>query len=421
MEINSIMTFRLYRNLVLALILPAAVLPALAETRSDKGEISRNLDIFNSLYKELQTQYVDSIDAAKSITTAIDAMLNDIDPYTEYYSADDQDDIRTISTGEYGGIGSYIMQRTDGVYISEPYKGSPAQLAGLRAGDRIIMIDNDSVTSLPQAKVSERLKGQAGTRLTVTVDRPFVEDSILTFELTRQKIQMPSVPYYGVVGDSRIGYISLTSFTDKAPQEVHDALIDLKENHHVNGVILDLQGNGGGLLESAVKIVGLFVPKNTEVLRTRGKGVLNEKVYKTTSSPVDTRIPLAVLIDGNSASSSEIVAGSASGSRPRAHSRHALVRQGARAVDTPAPLRRIAESDRGKILYPERTTDPGHRLLPPQPRWHGGPHSRQPHQCVPHSPRTRSARRRRHHSRREGRIPSGQPAYLQYRARFMGI
>lgn len=309
MEINSIMTFRLYRNLVLALILPAAVLPALAETRSDKGEISRNLDIFNSLYKELQTQYVDSIDAAKSITTAIDAMLNDIDPYTEYYSADDQDDIRTISTGEYGGIGSYIMQRTDGVYISEPYKGSPAQLAGLRAGDRIIMIDNDSVTSLPQAKVSERLKGQAGTRLTVTVDRPFVEDSILTFELTRQKIQMPSVPYYGVVGDSRIGYISLTSFTDKAPQEVHDALIDLKENHHVNGVILDLQGNGGGLLESAVKIVGLFVPKNTEVLRTRGKGVLNEKVYKTTSSPVDTRIPLAVLIDGNSASSSEIVAG----------------------------------------------------------------------------------------------------------------
>ncbi|MDE6489893.1 MAG: S41 family peptidase [Muribaculaceae bacterium] len=298
----------LYRSILLTGALSAAF-AASASTRSDKGEIARNLDIFNSLYKELQTQYVDTIDASKSITTAINAMLNDIDPYTEYYSADDQDDIRTISTGEYGGIGSYIMQRNDGVYISEPYKGSPAQLAGLRAGDRIIMIDNDSVTSLPQAKVSERLKGQAGTTLTVTVDRPHVEDSILTFELTRQKIQMPSVPYYGVVGDSRIGYISLTSFTDKAPQEVHDALVDLKEHHNIEGVILDLQGNGGGLLESAVKIVGLFVPKNTEVLRTRGKGVLNEKVYKTSASPVDTRIPLAVLIDGNSASSSEIVAG----------------------------------------------------------------------------------------------------------------
>ena len=191
MATNSIMMFRLlYRSILLTGALSAAF-AASASTRSDKGEIARNLDIFNSLYKELQTQYVDTIDASKSITTAINAMLNDIDPYTEYYSADDQDDIRTISTGEYGGIGSYIMQRNDGVYISEPYKGSPAQLAGLRAGDRIIMIDNDSVTSLPQANVSERLKGQAGTTLTVTVDRPHVEDSILTFELTRHKIKMP--------------------------------------------------------------------------------------------------------------------------------------------------------------------------------------------------------------------------------------
>ena len=178
----------------------------------------------------------------------------------------------------------------------------------MKPGDLIVKIDNDSVTGWHSSQVSEKLKGQPGTKLQVTVKRPYVTDSIKTFDITRRKIQLPAVPYYGVLKDN-IGYIYLTSFTDKAASEVKDALVELKKNPNVKSIVLDLRGNRGGLLEAAVKIVGLFVPKNTEVLRTRGKGLLNEKVYKTTSAPVDTEIPLAVLIDGGSASSSEITAG----------------------------------------------------------------------------------------------------------------
>ena len=287
----------------------ALALSAIAATRSNKAEITRNLDIFNSLYKELQTNYVDSIDAEKSINTAIAAMLNDIDPYTEYFPASQQEDITMMTSGEYAGIGSVILEKPGkGVFISEPYEGSPAQKAGLRPGDHIIMVDNDTVTTWHSSQVSGKLKGQAGTQVKVTVNRPYAADSILTFDITREKIQLPAVPYYGVVRDN-IGYINLTSFTDKAATDVRNALIELKKDRRVKSIVLDLRGNRGGLLEAAVKIVGLFVPKNTEVLRTRGKGLLNEKVYKTTSAPVDTQIPLAVFIDGGSASSSEITAG----------------------------------------------------------------------------------------------------------------
>ncbi|HBI59266.1 MAG: S41 family peptidase [Duncaniella sp.] len=279
-----------------------------AATRSKKSEISRNLDIFNALYKELQTFYVDSIDAEKSIDIAIGAMLNDIDPYTEYIPAKAQESFRSMTTGEYGGIGSYIMERNGNTYISEPYEGSPANLAGLRPGDRIIMIDADSTAGWNSSKVSDKLKGQQGTTVKVTVNRPWVKDSILSFDIVRRKIQIPSVPYRGIVkGD--IGYISLSSFTDKSYNEVRDALQDLIKNKGAKSIVLDLRGNGGGLLESAVQILGLFLPKGTPVLTTKGKGALTEKTYKTTVAPVDTKIPLAVLIDGSTASSAEIVSG----------------------------------------------------------------------------------------------------------------
>ncbi len=279
-----------------------------AATRSKKSEISRNLDIFNSLYKELQTFYVDSIDAEKSIDIAIGAMLNDIDPYTEYIPAKAQESFRSMTTGEYGGIGSYIMERNGNTYISEPYEGSPANLAGLRPGDRIIMIDADSTVGWSSSKVSDKLKGQQGTTVKVTVNRPWVKDSILSFDIVRRKIQIPSVPYWGIVkGD--IGYISLNSFTEKSYNEVRDALQDLIKNKGAKSIVLDLRGNGGGLLESAVQILGLFLPKGTPVLTTKGKGALTEKTYKTTVTPVDTKIPLAVLIDGSTASSAEIVSG----------------------------------------------------------------------------------------------------------------
>lgn len=292
---------------LLAALLVAISVIASAATRSKKSEISRNLDIFNALYKELQTFYVDSIDAEKSINTAIAAMLNDIDPYTEYFSAKEQDQFRTMTTGEYGGIGSVIQQTPKGVIVVEPYKGSPAQQAGLRPGDIFLQIDGDTVTSWTSDKVSEKLKGQSGSTLKLVMKRPWVEDSILKFELKRGKIQMPSVPYVGMIRPG-IGYIGLTTFSEKSYPEVRAGVEQLIKDG-AKGLILDLRGNGGGLVESAVEILGMFLPKGTTVLTTRGKGVLNEKVYRTSVNPVDTKIPLAVLVDGNSASASEIVTG----------------------------------------------------------------------------------------------------------------
>lgn len=293
-------------TLIATLFVVISVL-ASAATRSKKSEISRNLDIFNALYKELQTSYVDSIDAEKSINTAIDAMLNDIDPYTEYIPAKAQDNFRTMTTGEYGGIGAVIQQTPAGVIVSEPYEGTPSQLAGLKPGDRFLMIDGDSVVGWTSDKVTEKLRGQNGTSLRIVVDRPWVEDSILTFEFKRAKIQLPSVSYVGIVRDN-IGYIGLISFTEKSYTEVRTGVESLLAKG-VKGMILDLRGNGGGLLESAVEILGIFLPKGTPVLTTRGKGVLNEKTYRTSVKPLDTKIPLVVLVDGGSASSAEIVTG----------------------------------------------------------------------------------------------------------------
>ena len=278
--------------------------------QNDDAAIVRNLDIFNNLYKELNTFYVDTIDVQKNMEIAIAAMLDNIDPYTEYIPAKNQEDFMVISTGEYGGIGSYIMQRKGGgVYISEPYKNSPAVKAGLKPGDHIIMIDNDTVAKWNSDSVSAKLKGQANTKVKVTIARPYVTDSIMTFDITREKIKMDPVQFYGVVRGN-IGYINLNTFNEHSAEQVKNALLEFKKNPAVKYIALDLRGNGGGLLESAVQIVGMFVPKGTQVLQTKGRVKQNEKTYKTTDEPIDTKIPLAVLIDGGSASSSEITAGS---------------------------------------------------------------------------------------------------------------
>lgn len=279
--------------------------------RGDDAAIVRNLDIFNSLYKELNTFYVDTLNPQKSIETAINAMLDDIDPYTEYFPAKKQDEIMVVSTGEYGGIGSYIMQdKQKRVCISEPYEGSPAARAGLKAGDRIVKIDGKDATKWSQDKVSETLKGQANTSLSVTVVRPFVgADSVKTFNIVREKIKVNPVPYYGVVRGN-IGYIVLNTFNERSADAVKEALLDFKKNPQVRCVALDLRGNGGGLLESAVQIVGYFVPKGTEVLKQKGRLKQNEKTYKTTEEPIMPKMPLVVFTDGGSASASEITAGS---------------------------------------------------------------------------------------------------------------
>lgn len=297
------------KSATLCILAAGLLLPVAMAASSDNGNeaaIARNLDTFNTLYKELNTFYVDTIDTEKSIQTAINAMLGELDPYTEYLPASEQEDFRTMTTGEYGGIGSYIMQYKDSVLISEPYEDSPAARAGLIPGDVIIKIDNDSTIGWTSEQVSNKLKGQANSTLQVVVSRPYVGE--LTFNITREKIRMNSVPYYGVVRDS-IGYIALSSFTENSPSEVREALLALKKEQGVKSIVLDLRGNPGGILESAVQIVGMFVPKGTQVLQQRGRVIQNDKTYKTTQDPIDDKIPLVVFIDGASASASEIIAG----------------------------------------------------------------------------------------------------------------
>ncbi|MCM1029079.1 MAG: S41 family peptidase [Pseudoflavonifractor sp.] len=301
----------LIRLFLLALI--ALPLSASAITRSPKSEVTRNLDIFNALVKELQLNYVDTIDIEKSIQTAINAMLASLDPYTEYMPRQQQKDFMAITSGEYGGIGSYIryIPARGGTVVAGPAEDSPAWRSGLKTGDLIIKIDSTDVRGWQSDKVTTLLKGQAGTPLHIEVARPWVgPDSLLAFDLVREKIVMPSVPFSGRLKDMpSIGYLAITSFSDKTATEVKEALEGLQKGGPLDGIIIDLRGNGGGLLDAAVATVGYFVPKGTEVVRTRGRGAMEEKIYKTTSKPIFPSTPLAVLIDGNSASSSEITAG----------------------------------------------------------------------------------------------------------------
>lgn len=295
------------RPTLAGIVAAVAILPtSLAATNAtDQAAVARNLDTFNTLFKEIATYYVDSIDADRSMRIAIDAMLGDLDPYTEYMPASEQDDILTLTTG-YGGIGSVIMQVGDSVMINEPYADSPAARAGLLPGDVIVKIDGDTTAGWNTEKVSKHLKGQANTLLSVTVRRPY--EGLRQFNFMREQIQPKAVPYYGVLRDS-IGYISVSAFSESAPEEVRLALTELIKNPDVKGIALDLRGNGGGLLESAVQIVGNFVPKGTMVLQQRGKEKQDEKTYKTTQEPIAPDMPLMVLIDGSSASASEITAG----------------------------------------------------------------------------------------------------------------
>lgn len=285
------------------------VRPAQAQNEKDnRFEISKNLDIFNALVKEMEMFYVDTIDVEKTVSRGINAMLAGLDPYTEYVPEQDLDKLRFMSTGEYGGIGSYIRGRREGgVYIIEPFEGMPAALAGLKAGDRILAVDTVDVTNKTSDEVSALLKGVPNTKLVLKVQSP-VDKKPRRVELVRKKIVENQVTYYGVRGDS-VGYIYLKGFTDKSAQEVKSALEDLKKNHHIKSLILDLRNNGGGILEGAAQIVSLFVPKGKEVVTTRGKESRLNRTYRTPNEPVDSVIPLAVLIDGGSASAAEIVSG----------------------------------------------------------------------------------------------------------------
>ncbi len=269
-------------------------------------EIAKNVDIFVSILKELNEKYADEISPGKLTQTAIDAMLESLDPYTVFYPESEIEDYRLMTTGQYGGVGALIMQRGNDVVISEPYEGSPAAKAGLWAGDIIRKVNNQSVEGKKSDDVSTAMKGQPGSTLVLEVFRPSVNKT-LTFNIVREEIKLPNIPYSGML-DQQVGYLKLDQFTDKAGSEVREAFMKLKEEG-MKYFILDLRNNGGGLEGEAVKIMNLFVDKGITIVENKGKIPEQQHVFKTVANPVDKDIPIVVLVNEHSASASEIVSG----------------------------------------------------------------------------------------------------------------
>lgn len=280
-------------------------------------QISKNLDIFNSIFKELDMFYVDTVNAEKMIQTGVEGMLSLTDPYTEYYPEEEVSSLKEMTTGKYGGIGAAIRyyEAKDRIAVVEPTEGMPAAEAGVKAGDIILsvggkeMVRGDMKPQEFSSKVSEALRGEPGTSFVLKVLRPLKNDStVMEFKITRKNIRTNPVPYYGMVKDS-IGYLALSSFTENSAKDFKKAFIELKQKG-AKSLIIDLRDNGGGSLSEAVDIVNLYVPKGQEIVVTKGKVRQAQGSYKTQNEPVDTQIPLVVLVNGATASASEIVSGS---------------------------------------------------------------------------------------------------------------
>ena len=270
-------------------------------------ELAKNLEIFSKIYQTLYVNYVDDVDPGATMKKAIDAMLASLDPYTVYYPESDMEDVKLQLLGQYGGIGALIHQQGENIYISEPYKDLPADKAGLKAGDRILAVNGVSTDGKNNADVSSAMRGQAGTEVTLRLERdgkPFERT------ITRAEIKLPNVPYSGMVGGN-IGYVKLDEYTQDAAKNVREAFVRLKKEHpDMEGFILDLRNNGGGLMNEAVDLVNIFLRKGLLIVETKGKVAAKNLKSYTRLSPEDTEIPLAVLINGYSASASEITAGS---------------------------------------------------------------------------------------------------------------
>ena len=289
-------------------VLPLLVFGLLAfEGPGDKYfAITKNLDIFATLFKEVNTYYVDDVNPNTLIKDGIDAMLESLDPYTNYIPEDDIEDYRTMTTGQYGGIGAIIGKRNEQNLILMPYKGFPADKSGLKIGDEILKIDGIDVSDKNVSDISKLLKGQANTKLTVTIKR-YGQKETMQLELTRERITVDNVPYYGKVNDN-IGYIKLANFTTGAGREVENALKKLKAEG-AQKIIFDVRGNPGGLLNESVNVSNVFIPKGWEVVSTKGKVTDWNKTYRTLDAAVDTDMPIAVLTGRTSASAAEIVSG----------------------------------------------------------------------------------------------------------------
>jgi carboxyl-terminal processing protease len=287
-------------------LLLACMLLAFTRPAERYFEIAKNLDIFASLFKEVNNLYVDEISPTKMVHTGIDAMLTSLDPYTNYISEDQVEDFRTLNTGQYGGIGALTRTIGKRTVVTMVYQSYPAYKNGLKIGDEIIKMDGRELAKLTQEEANHLMRGQVGTPIKLTVKR-FGQEDLIELEFKREKIKISNVPYFGML-TADVGYIQLTEFTSEAGKEVKNALVSLKEQG-AQHIVLDLRGNGGGLLFEAVNICNLFIPKGKKVVDTRGKLAENNITYETLNAPIDLDIPVAVLINRGSASASEIVAG----------------------------------------------------------------------------------------------------------------
>lgn len=297
------------KNLVLLLAILFITAPIKSQNETDHNlKINKNLEIFNSIYKKLDMMYVDSIDADKTITTAINAMLRSLDPYTIYYPEDNEKELQFMITGKYGGIGSVVRYNAKRkmVAIEEPYKDTPASEAGLKKGDVILCINDTSMAGKNVSQVSDKLRGESGTTFKLEILRPTTNKK-MTFNITRRAINQPAVPYYGMI-DENIGYIRLISFTEGCARKTKDAFAELKEKG-MKSLIFDLRSNGGGSESEAAEIVNMFIPKDIVVVSNKGKMKRTNHDYTTKEEPMDTEMPIVVLVDDETASASEITSG----------------------------------------------------------------------------------------------------------------
>ena len=297
------------RNILLTLVAAMVCLPSMAQTESDHNfEVKKNLDVFNAIYKNLDLIYVDTLDAEEVIGTGIKAMLRSLDPYTEYYPEENMKDLKEIYTGKFAGIGALIRYNTKikRVVIDEPYEGMPADKAGLRKGDIILAIDDSSMVDKNVSYVSSHLRGDPGSSFILKILRPTTGKK-MQMKITRKTIQTPSVPYYGLQPNG-IGYLNLRQFTEDCAKEVRNAIIEMKEKG-MKGLVFDLRGNGGGSESEAVQIVNLFVPKGQLIVSNRGKLKRSNIDSITKSEPLDTVMPVVVLVSESTASASEITSG----------------------------------------------------------------------------------------------------------------
>lgn len=275
--------------------------------QTNSFEMSKNLDIYVSLLNELNVNYADDIYPSELIKNSIDGMLEKLDPYTVYITESEIEDVKFLTTGEYGGIGALILERDGAVYISEVYDNTPAQKHGLKSGDKIVSVDKKNIDEKNSIAVSDMMKGQAGTVCNISVERAGIK-GVLSFDIKREQIKLDNVSYSGVF-PGEIGYVKLDRFANDAAKEVLNAFVQLKEKNKLNGFVLDLRGNGGGLLNEAVDICNIFVPRGKLIVSIKGKQMDRNQSYYTANDAIDMTIPLIVLVDEQSASASEIVAG----------------------------------------------------------------------------------------------------------------